>query len=104
MVAPHGGKLIERLVPANKVDSAKKEAEAFPKLEISQETFTEMENIAVGIFSPMEGFLVKKEFDSVYDYAQGLGFENLFVQFPDEDHSRQSPFLPDFQQSNPFEP
>jgi len=47
----------------------------------------------------------RSEFDRVYDHAMGLGFESLFVQFPDEgpgSEEKISPFLPDFRQKEPF--
>ena len=50
-------------------------------------------------------FLSHEEFDKVYSHAMKLGFENIFVQFPEKDPNRQpirSPFLPDFQQGEPF--
>jgi hypothetical protein len=46
--------------------------------------------------------LRRKEFDTVYSHAADLGFERLFVQFPDEDPTQQAPFLPDFQRDKPF--
>lgn len=45
------------------------------------------------------------EFDRVYEHALELGFENLFVQFPEESsppEGNESPFLPDFQLARPF--
>ena len=50
-------------------------------------------------------FLLHKEFDKVYSHAMELGFENLFVQFPEKKlmcQSTHSPFLPDFQEAEPF--
>jgi len=50
-------------------------------------------------------FLTKDEFYQVYDHALELGFENLFVQFPEEDcisGLSSSRFLPDFTSSEPF--
>jgi len=47
----------------------------------------------------------EEEFDRVYLHAQDLGFEHLFVQFPDKGTSQLrafSPFLPDFEKSDPF--
>ncbi len=41
------------------------------------------------------------EFTEVYQHALELGFENVFVQFP-EASSKARPFLPDFSQPNPF--
>jgi len=49
--------------------------------------------------------LSEKEFDTVYSHAMDLGFENLFVQFPEKDPVHRqlaSPLLPDFRQTEPF--
>jgi putative pyruvate formate lyase activating enzyme len=51
-------------------------------------------------------FVSKEEFDAVYDHARDLGFEHLFVQFPEKDPSSKqgvSPYLPDFTKTQPFE-
>jgi putative pyruvate formate lyase activating enzyme len=47
----------------------------------------------------------REEFDRVYEHALELGFENLFVQFPEEPAGAgtgESPFVPDFQRARPF--
>jgi len=49
--------------------------------------------------------ITRKEFEKVYSHALDLGFENLFVQFPDEvdpDMKEGLPFLPDFRRQEPF--
>jgi putative pyruvate formate lyase activating enzyme len=49
--------------------------------------------------------LTRDEFNRVYSHALDLGFEHLFVQFPDQasnDQAAISPFLPDFQKEAPF--
>ena len=49
--------------------------------------------------------LTRDEFDRVFGHAMELGFENLFVQFPDEKcdgSKRNSSFLPDFSLKEPF--
>ena len=46
-----------------------------------------------------------EEFQRVYDHCIGLGFESLFVQFPDnqvQNGKRMPPFLPDFTLDEPF--
>ena len=51
--------------------------------------------------------LSHEEFYKVYSHATELGFENLFVQFPEKKlkcQSVHSPFLPDFQRAEPFNP
>jgi putative pyruvate formate lyase activating enzyme len=47
----------------------------------------------------------KGEFEEVYSHALSLGFENIFVQFPDKqgmERANASPFLPDFRKAHPF--
>lgn len=49
----------------------------------------------------------EEEFDRIYLHARELGFEYLFVQFPERDtsqHRATSPFLPDFERPDPFPP
>jgi len=49
--------------------------------------------------------VTRDEFDAVLSHATGLGFEHLFVQFPETDKARPagvSPFLPDFEKPKPF--
>ncbi|MFX0117339.1 MAG: sulfate adenylyltransferase [Candidatus Hodarchaeota archaeon] len=70
MVAPHGGKLIDRLVQQSKVISARNEAESLHTLNISEETFLEIENIAIGTYSPLEGYLLEAEFESVLENSR----------------------------------
>ncbi|MFQ5977030.1 MAG: sulfate adenylyltransferase [Candidatus Heimdallarchaeota archaeon] len=67
MVEPHGNRLIEQLTPPEKAESAKEEAREFPALNISNETFIEIFSIAIGTYSPLEGFLVEAEFHSVLE-------------------------------------
>lgn len=47
-----------------------------------------------------------EEFDRVYHHALDLGFERLFVQFPEDSPTAtcRPPFLPDFRRADPFSP
>ncbi|MFA6023165.1 MAG: sulfate adenylyltransferase [Candidatus Pacearchaeota archaeon] len=60
LVKPHGGKLIER-VSNEKINLPDK------KLTINEEILMDVEQIAVGAFSPLEGFMCKDDFNSVVD-------------------------------------
>jgi putative pyruvate formate lyase activating enzyme len=52
---------------------------------------------------PLNRHLTKEEFNQVYSHALGLGFQHLFVQFPEQAASDRKPsFLPDFRLDNPF--
>lgn len=47
--------------------------------------------------------LSEEEFNQVYSHALDLGFQHLFVQFPEEANSNgKAPFLPDFRLNKPF--
>ena len=49
--------------------------------------------------------ITQEEFDRVYTHVMELGFEHLYVQFPDQnqpDPSDPFPFLPDFRRKQPF--
>jgi len=49
--------------------------------------------------------VTEEEFQRVYIHAKELGFEHLFVQFPEKppkDGQGASPFLPDFRKADPF--
>lgn len=49
--------------------------------------------------------LHEEEFDQVYSHAMELGFEHLFVQFPEKGTHQPLPtsqFLPDFESPDPF--
>ncbi len=55
--------------------------------------------------SSLNRFISQEEFVRVYSHAEELGFENLFVQFPERDlksKTAASPFLPNFRQAEPF--
>jgi putative pyruvate formate lyase activating enzyme len=52
---------------------------------------------------PLNRCLTEEEFDRVYSHALDLGFEHLFVQFPEEKSpGSKPPFLPDFRLDKPF--
>ncbi len=51
-------------------------------------------------FPDMQRPITPEEFQRVYDHALELGFEQLFVQYPEQ---RDAAFLPDFQQDEPFQ-
>jgi len=59
LVKPHGGKLINRFLPNYKGEMPSK------NIEIDLETLMDIEQIAVGSFSPLEGFMGSKDFHSV---------------------------------------
>ncbi len=56
-IKPHGGKLVNRITKAD--------PSGLYSISISEDLANDVENIADGIFSPLEGFLGKKDFENV---------------------------------------
>jgi sulfate adenylyltransferase len=65
MPRPHGGKLVNRLTRAALIDNRVEEAKTLPKVDVSNELRIDLENIAVGLYSPLKGPLIKNDFDTV---------------------------------------
>ena len=47
--------------------------------------------------------ITREEFDTVYQHALDLGLKNMFVQFPVGPTHGNPPFLPDFNEDEPFQ-
>ena len=65
MIQPHGGKLIERVLAGPKRESALQRAMSLPSLKLDAESVSDVENLATGVYSPLEGFLGEKDFRNV---------------------------------------
>lgn len=66
-IAPHGGKLVNRLAPESEKTAFLERAESLPSLTINPREWSDVEMIAVGAFSPLEGFLGKADYERVRD-------------------------------------
>ncbi len=67
LLKPHGGKLINRVISGQEKEKVLAEVKEFEKLEISKEIAVYSENIAHGVFSPLEGFMDRNTYVSVLD-------------------------------------
>jgi sulfate adenylyltransferase len=61
MIPPHGGKLVQRIIPSKK----REDLEELPVYDISAETKRELRNIGTGVYSPLQGFMGQNEMESV---------------------------------------
>ena len=66
-VAPHGGALVDRIVPAAAVAALRQEAEALPALLLDAREIADLELIAIGAVSPLTGFLGAADYKSVVE-------------------------------------
>jgi len=70
MIQPHGGKLVERVLAGDKKKEILDRAASFPSISISSESVSDVENIATGVFSPLEGFMGKDEVRNVLSHMR----------------------------------
>ena len=64
---PNDRILVNRLVSEKKKERVFEEMDDLPKLNVSIETMMDTEKIAIGAYSPLEGFLGQKDYQSVLD-------------------------------------
>jgi sulfate adenylyltransferase len=62
---PHGGVLVNRQLSDGRREAALSESRELLWIHVSDELIRDIENIATGAFSPLEGFMNRNEFDSV---------------------------------------
>ena len=66
-IAPHGGQLVNRMLRGTLREAALERAESFPQVQLTRMAASDLEMIAVGAFSPLDGFMTKDDYDSVID-------------------------------------
>ncbi len=64
MIAPHGGKLIERVDTSERL---REEAKEMPRKQVSIDLARDLGNIGHGVFSPLEGFMTREDFENVLE-------------------------------------
>ena len=67
MPKPHGGRLVNREVPEHKREEFLEQAGELLTLNITEGQAKDVENIAKGVFSPLEGFLLQEDYSNVLD-------------------------------------
>ena len=91
-IAPHGGTLVDLLVPGEQRDRARTEAAHLPKLVVSERELSDLEMLAVGALSPLTGFVGEADYLSVLDtmhLSNGLAWSiPVTLSLTDEDVKR----------------
>jgi len=64
-IAPHGGALVNRLLSEEASAEAAAKAKSLPRVSLKRRERCDLESLAVGVFSPLAGFMTQKEFDAV---------------------------------------
>ena len=65
LIAPHGGTLVNRIVDGKEREALLATASKRPAIELDAWGLSDVEMLAIGGFSPLEGFLTKRDYESV---------------------------------------
>ena len=65
MIAPHGGTLVNRIVDGKEREALLAKAASLPRVELDAWALSDVEMIAIGGFSPLEGFMTERGYDRV---------------------------------------
>jgi len=65
VIEPHGGKLIDLVANESEKKELLNESDSFKKVKLPLYKLRELENIATGLFSPLEGFMGYEDYASV---------------------------------------
>ena len=65
LTAPHGGTLVNRIVEGKEREALLAKAPGLPKVELDAWALSDVEMLAIGGFSPLEGFLTRADYESV---------------------------------------
>src|SRR5262249_33633610 len=74
-IAPHGGRLVNRIATPQQADELHSRVSRMPRLVLGQRALSDLDLIAVGAFSPLTGFLGQADYESVVErmrLANGL--------------------------------
>ena len=66
-IAPHGGELIDRVVPEEERRERSMEAAELLKVPLSPRALSDLQMISSGVFSPLEGFMLREEYEGVVE-------------------------------------
>lgn len=65
LIPPYGGKLVDRLTPAEELPDLKAQASELPTVRISERSVCDLELLATGAFSPLESFMGEEDYQRV---------------------------------------
>src|SRR5215213_4037914 len=66
-IAPHGGELVDRRAPEEQRDELLSRVEGFASVTLGPRALSDLEMISTGVFSPLTGFMVSEDYESVVE-------------------------------------
>ena len=67
LIPPHGGTLVSLLAQGEQAEALREGLRSLPRLRLSPRTIADLELLTVGGFSPLTGFMTRREYDSVLE-------------------------------------
>ena len=67
LIPPHGGTLVDRRLDPTKRAAALDAAKNLPKIPLDERTLADIECLATGIYSPLQGFVTERDYRSIVD-------------------------------------
>src|SRR3712207_9152344 len=67
IIAPHGGHLVDRRAPDENRRELVREALWLPRVHLDARALSDLQMIATGVFSPLEGFMLREDYESVVE-------------------------------------
>src|SRR3989338_2200242 len=64
---PHGGALVNCFCEMSELESLKQKINSLPALTVSKRVLCDIEMFAIGAFSPLKGFVCKKDYESIVE-------------------------------------
>lgn len=68
LIAPHGGVLVDRLLPVEEQGAMQSRAQHAQALTVSALTLSDIQLIGMGVVSPLTGFMTQADYDCVLDH------------------------------------
>ena len=66
-IAPHGGELVDRMAPEGRRAELLERAETLSRVTLGPRSLSDLEMISTGVFSPLTGFMVQEDYESVVE-------------------------------------
>lgn len=68
MIEPHGGTLVNKILPSSEKKKILEQISEFEKIKVDSETWKVIKSIAFGVFSPLEGFMHRNDTLNVLEH------------------------------------
>jgi len=78
LIKPHGGQLVHRVLTGEEQEEAVAQARELKKIALNARTLSDLELLAVGAFSPLQGFMGKRDYEGVV-YGMRLSCGSLWT-------------------------